>query len=410
MDTTMWRSSLIAGVKHMSVETTYTYETILVAEEDSPCPNIGRIRQAYANKLVAIEEYSDNEKDSREYPDPPLWKSPTAIPVQHTWKQFAGTQEVVTFMGPNPLCYNPFGWGLVSIYNRYDYERPLVPVNLVDMPEPDWALAARKKIKQQSVNLAGSIAEYRQTATTFYDFAKATHDETMNMASSRRKYRGKWRNRYEVARQLVCSMSAIELIRAFGLKPLISDLANSATALQEKLLAEDIWWKIRVKAKESDHSPLFHDDYYEYTRVVSSKAVLYILVNPQDRGNFTAGNPLEVLWEATPFSFVVDWAIPLGDWLSSLDALVGVKQIIGTVTHKSEVNCKQISESRPGGVMLTPGTAHYKSFSREVVTDIPLPRFPEYSPSKSWHSIKNAMALLTSINCHKPRKKVKKKK
>lgn len=30
-------------------------------------------------------------------------------------------------------------------------------------------------------------------------------------------------------------------------------------------------------------------------------------------------NPAAVLWEATPFSFVVDWFLPIGDYLKTLD-------------------------------------------------------------------------------------------
>jgi hypothetical protein len=34
-------------------------------------------------------------------------------------------------------------------------------------------------------------------------------------------------------------------------------------------------------------------------------------------------NPVSLAWELLPFSFVVDWAWPLGDYFSNLDALYG---------------------------------------------------------------------------------------
>jgi hypothetical protein len=34
-------------------------------------------------------------------------------------------------------------------------------------------------------------------------------------------------------------------------------------------------------------------------------------------------NPLELIWERIPYSFVVDWFLPIGGWLSTLDADFG---------------------------------------------------------------------------------------
>lgn len=41
-------------------------------------------------------------------------------------------------------------------------------------------------------------------------------------------------------------------------------------------------------------------------------------------------NPLSIAWELVPFSFVADWFIPVGDFLSSLDATVGKSFVSGT--------------------------------------------------------------------------------
>ena len=51
-------------------------------------------------------------------------------------------------------------------------------------------------------------------------------------------------------------------------------------------------------------------------------------------------NPSLVLWEAVPYSFVVDWFIPVSDYLENLNALAGitVKDISATTTV--EDNCR----------------------------------------------------------------------
>lgn len=41
-------------------------------------------------------------------------------------------------------------------------------------------------------------------------------------------------------------------------------------------------------------------------------------------------NPASVAWELVPFSFVVDWFAPVGDWLNALDATLGYSFLSGT--------------------------------------------------------------------------------
>jgi len=43
-------------------------------------------------------------------------------------------------------------------------------------------------------------------------------------------------------------------------------------------------------------------------------------------------NPINLAWELIPYSFVVDWFIPVGDYLSSLDAFLGKSFVSGTVS------------------------------------------------------------------------------
>lgn len=49
-------------------------------------------------------------------------------------------------------------------------------------------------------------------------------------------------------------------------------------------------------------------------------------------------NPLVVAWELVPFSFVIDWLIPIGNWLKTLTAGVGVEFVAGCLTRKREGN------------------------------------------------------------------------
>lgn len=45
-------------------------------------------------------------------------------------------------------------------------------------------------------------------------------------------------------------------------------------------------------------------------------------------------NPYEIAWELVPFSFVVDWIVPIGDYLSNLDADFGLTTLGHTIGTK----------------------------------------------------------------------------
>lgn len=49
-------------------------------------------------------------------------------------------------------------------------------------------------------------------------------------------------------------------------------------------------------------------------------------------------NPLAVAWELVPFSFVVDWVLPIGGWLSSLQADAGLELIQYSESQKLILN------------------------------------------------------------------------
>jgi hypothetical protein len=267
---------------------------------------------------------------------------------------------------------------------------------------PDWETDMRDHIKDNMVNLASSIAEYRQTATTFVDFARTVESGAQSIVREHsRRHRGRVERNIETIRRVLCATSAIELVTAFGVRPLINDIFASVSALSEKIDGDAIWGRHVVTKRDTDE---YTTDFGTYTNKVSLRAMIYAQIDPGGRGGFTTGNPLEILWEAVPFSFVLDWAIPIGGWLSSLDAMTHVKQVIGTVTSKHESSARQIAPSSSAFTLESPATSTYKAFQRSPIFEVPIPRIPRWEPSTSYHSLINATSLLLNMRCRAPRR------
>lgn len=88
-------------------------------------------------------------------------------------------------------------------------------------------------------------------------------------------------------------------------------------------------------------------------------------------------NPLSLAWELLPMSFVVDWFIPVGSFLESLSAPVGLTFLHGYVTRYAYGDIEYTwTEPTPAGYTRTSGgvfTGNVKSFG---FARVPLVSFP----------------------------------
>ncbi|UUW21282.1 MAG: maturation protein [Sanya fiers-like virus 15] len=127
----------------------------------------------------------------------------------------------------------------------------------------------------------------------------------------------------------------------YGWAPFIKDCYNIC---KDILRVPHMVTSTRVLKKFSVNTSKVYNDYYTkgtiYQRsdfFVLTTARAHCRVNNQAISAMAQTgilNPSLVLWEAVPYSFVVDWFIPVGEYLESLNSLAGieVKDISATTT------------------------------------------------------------------------------
>lgn len=110
-------------------------------------------------------------------------------------------------------------------------------------------------------------------------------------------------------------------------------------------------------------------------------------------------NPAEVAWELVPYSFVADWFVPVGDWLSCMTAALGLRFCGGSGSRG--VKYAYWGKTRPNGtwysvsgVALCSGTHH--SGGRGIYTSSPMPLPYLKNPLSTTH-VTNAIALVTAV-------------
>lgn len=331
--------------------------------------------------------------------------------------------------GTNPVPY--FGWGTsgpsgarLPKLNATTYARSITQ--------------ARAKASRQEVNYATFFAEFGKTSQMLVDrataIAKAFNSykryrtrllrlfaETEALQSAVKAGRSVRRNRKRlahtrailrrveynvirdtplVARKAKSRSGAYWLEYQYGWAPLISDLADTAKLINEGL---DMRPAVHVTSMVTEPYPL---PQAANTLVVGGEwncgaftRLDYRLDNPTLHALTQTGltNPFLTMWELVPFSFLVDWLIPIGTWLEATTASLGLQFLGGSTTSKNW-GWVHVSLSMQYPYPGLP-YAHYtsKCIQRTVHTVQPFPLLYIRNPLSSLTRVANLAALLQNL-------------
>lgn len=279
---------------------------------------------------------------------------------------------------------------------------------------------ARNNLKGNSLNLGVAFGERRETAEfigdTFYlmrDFLLAMRDVRKlktRKAEKRLKYLFEKTfgfSHYDTFKKI----PSVRLQWQYAVKPLISDIYASCKALEDH--SRDAW-KVTVKGKANRkyetggmplHSTLTRDQCIARGSA-DFKCMVRIDVQPgndalRKASEFGLTNPVSWAWELIPLSFVVDWCIPIGDYLSCLDAMAGWELLGFSTSSFTKKKYDFTGTSNKIGITRVDANSwskRYRSVSlvRGVGSSVPFPTFPNVSDKRSLSHVADGFALFAS--------------
>lgn len=272
------------------------------------------------------------------------------------------------------------------------------------------AVKAYLKLKSSDVNLAVAFAERRETAELFESVVK-------RVASQVRSFKGR---RFKDFLKAAASEGTSNwrqtpnawLEMQYGWKPLMADVQGACQSISKR---ENNSSAFRASVKGHSHRSIENTyssggpgglNQYLTTKVGIDYTVRlhYVLDSPLIASFASLGltNPAEVIWERLGYSFVVDWFLPVGNWLSALDADFGWKFLIGSGTQFARVksSARNVDGADDPNVYQS---NHYHdarvdgfAFLRQVFGEPPGIGLPHFKNPLSGVHVANAMSLLTS--------------
>lgn len=306
------------------------------------------------------------------------------------------------------------------------------------------ATKIRLKVQDQKVNLLQAVGERKQTARLFADtvnrLAKAikglkTGDyrgfaEALGVTPRKRarsRYNKAWYLYQDAQRKARTAQQRREAITryqkavaqgwlegVYGWQPLISDLYGAVDAvrrkshdqiyrravamgeLRKKMRSKGVWPSTGVPYLEWNA-----EDEYKYTQKYT---VYFTVTEPalHETGQLGLVNPFATAWELVPWSFVVDWLLPVGNWIQSWGATVGLTFSHGSQSTSLRYTSRRWAESSRNADRKDvqsnwnywQGSMSGFDMTRGSLSSWPVVSFPDFKNPFSELHIANALALL----------------
>lgn len=203
----------------------------------------------------------------------------------------------------------------------------------------------------------------------------------------------------------------------YGLRPFMGDVYGAVSSLNKKESSGDAY-RVTVHGTTREITPIswfksgaISGNYgYRVSGNVSHFCKVrldYYLDNPflATLSQLGITNPLHAGYELTRLSFVLDWALPIGDYLSAWDATLGYAFHAGSLTRFSKLTLASDAPvfvgplgdgNRHGFTSLFPYRENRYNMTRIVLSSSPLPRAPVFKDPTSGLHVANAIALVAA--------------
>lgn len=199
-------------------------------------------------------------------------------------------------------------------------------------------------------------------------------------------------------RTLPRDLSALWLQYVYGVKPLIDDV-YAANKLLNLAIAKPMTLKVKHSRKLTNE---YSDDAITRTEIGRNGIGIECEFEPSDLHLLRAAgltNPASVAWEVVPFSFVVDWFVPVGNTLQALTATADLSFIRGSRWSKIDDHMVKYDNGNPQQQVQQRGEYEVKrmKFNRVPMNSFPTPKIYANENPLSTPRIANALALVTQL-------------
>lgn len=271
-------------------------------------------------------------------PDPSGFRAPSAYYTRVRTRTAVVGELVYTHKTPANGGWRtdalPVGWNVL-------------PPNFDALPpslENELKVKCLRKVRDSSVNLAMTLAFMGPTLNMIWQRLISIADvlDAVRAHDWKKVYRLLRVRGYKPGKRAADYTLEVQ----FGWRQLIADVVGLCETLEKGLRDEHMF--VYGKAGAKSATSFFHlsPGYYTNFKIgdvshtgtkeeFHSMTMVFKVRNPvmQLLSQIGLTNPAVLAYDRIPWSFVLNWVIPIGDWLESIDASVGLEYLGGTYSR-----------------------------------------------------------------------------
>jgi len=267
--------------------------------------------------------------------------------------------------------------------------------------ELKFKLAAKTAdaIRQHRFNLAVTAAEFGKTISLIADSARGiatifegilgsaiVYSEQKRRLYKRRAKRG-GSNNTNLREDLLSTQEFIQqrwLEARYGWRPLLSDAYNAGEAAASLLNSPSPWSRATSKVKAPlAFTIMNYNQLFKYGE--GEKSVLLKFRRLGDASipeHLGLKDPLSIIWELIPYSFVIDWFAPVGGFLSAYETLTSAVGYETLMTERTRISVNGVDVQGDGNKV---GKLPYRERSYTFARSSPSLQSLEHSQYVSMH-------------------------
>lgn len=333
--------------------------------------------------------------------------------------------------------------GRYAMYPMIGYSFANFNNNTVAGPENGYdsvIIAALNKAADVKWDALTTLAESRETASTLVTLARTGLElvraakrldfqrlrKACKNASKRRDLPARFRKKAKRAAQnkggTISSASEAWMTYRYGISPTLMDI-QAARALLDKGVTTPITRTVRAgrsydkNRKVSARLSGYRTRDYDVQRKVVERCNLTLSVKSPEwatGSTFGVTSPMSTVWEIIPFSFVIDWFLPIGDWIRAMSVVPNVNFVHGSVSITNKANIGIVEKNMvqdDEDYYLASCSHRVTSYSRTKLTRIPpvMPFVLKKGPFEGLIGAKRAtdvLAFLSLVAKEKPLRNV----
>lgn len=277
-----------------------------------------------------------------------------------------------------------------------------------------------QKATEKIVNLPVAVFEMKKTFEAFANVGRSLYESMNHMLGLAGRTRspeqainllirgtstGGFPSRRESVSTLGDGLANRWLEWSFAIKPTLSDLAATARDMQDGF-SDKRKKRLHFSTEDQVFLSLSKGNPGAYNGVwqalnahMRGKGYMCAEVDsPIERKiqEYGLDDPLSWAWELLPFSFVVDWFAPVGDWLSGLKPIRGMQFKYGYLMYHAKGIAHRTRRVQNGSASV--GKIRYLSKRRENLSSFPTPTWEGYDPNGYGpRQVGHTMALLWQL-------------